>query len=83
VNFCEDAYAAADGADAVVLVTEWNEFMNLDLDRVKDGLRRPLIIDGRNLYDPSTLEAIGFEYIGVARAPQSHADMAVEVVLRD
>ena len=83
VNFCSDAYAAVEDADAVVLVTEWNEFKNLDLARVKATLRRPLLIDGRNLYEPSTLIELGFEYIGVARAPVSMAESAVEMMLRD
>lgn len=83
VEFCVDAYAAAEDADAVVLVTEWNEFKNLDLSRVKGMLRRPLLIDGRNLYDPVMLLDMGFEYIGVARAAVSMADSAVEVLLRD
>jgi UDPglucose 6-dehydrogenase len=83
VDFCEDAYTAAEGADAVVLVTEWNEFTNLDLGRVKASLRRPLLIDGRNLYEPSALLDLGFEYIGVARAPISRVEAASELVLRD
>jgi UDPglucose 6-dehydrogenase len=83
VQFCSDAYAAAEDADAVVLVTEWNEFKNLDLARVKATLRRPLLIDGRNLYEPSALIELGFEYIGVARAPVSMAESAVEMMLRD
>jgi UDPglucose 6-dehydrogenase len=83
VDFSSDAYAAAEGADAVVLVTEWNEFKNLDLARVKSVLRRPLLIDGRNLYEPAQLMELGFEYIGVARAPVSMVESAVEMVLRD
>ena len=83
VDFCGDAYAAVDGADAVVLVTEWNEFKNLDLERVKSLLRRPLLIDGRNLYEPAMLTELGFEYIGVARAPASSVGAATELILRD
>jgi UDPglucose 6-dehydrogenase len=83
VDFCSDAYEAAEGADAVVVVTEWNEFKNLDLARVKTALRRPLLIDGRNLYEPAPLMELGFEYIGVARTPVSMVESAVEMVLRD
>jgi UDPglucose 6-dehydrogenase len=83
VDFCLDAYAAAEGADAVVLVTEWNEFKSLDLTRVRSALRRPLLIDGRNLYEPAAVIGLGFEYIGVARAPVSMAESAVEMMLRD
>jgi UDPglucose 6-dehydrogenase len=67
VEFCQDAYAATARADAAVLVTEWNEFKSLDLARIRDHMRRPLLIDGRNLYDPAQLRRIGFDYVGVAR----------------
>lgn len=67
VQFAPDAYSAAGGADAVVLVTHWNEFANLDLEGLRDRMRSPLLIDGRNLYDPQTLLALGFRYIGVSR----------------
>jgi UDPglucose 6-dehydrogenase len=67
VVFCNDAYDAAQGADALVLVTEWNPFRNLDLERVRKALRRPLLIDLRNVYDPEKVRALGFEYVGVGR----------------
>jgi len=69
VEFCQNAYDVVDQADAVVLVTEWNEFTNLDLERIRHTMRRPLLIDGRNLYDPRTMRQLGFEYIPVARGP--------------
>ncbi|MGH7722388.1 MAG: UDP-glucose dehydrogenase family protein, partial [Candidatus Dormibacteria bacterium] len=62
-----DAYATADGADALIVVTDWNEFRQLDLGRIKESMRRPVIIDGRNLYDPDQLRAQGFVYKGVGR----------------
>ncbi len=65
IAFCADAYDAAAGADAVVLATKWNEFKGLDLARVRDGLRAPVLVDGRNLYDPQELAALGFTYRGV------------------
>ncbi|MGH2447669.1 MAG: UDP-glucose dehydrogenase family protein [Chloroflexota bacterium] len=67
VEYGEDAYEVTKGADALVLATEWNEFRNLDLQRVKSGMRRPLMIDGRNLYDVDQVREAGFEYVGVAR----------------
>ncbi|MBV9282275.1 MAG: UDP-glucose/GDP-mannose dehydrogenase family protein [Chloroflexi bacterium] len=85
VHFCPDAYAATEGADAVVLVTHWNEFKNLDLERIKEGMRRPLLIDARNLYEPAQLRSRGFDYIGVARGGGALAEVPAErhVVLRD
>ena len=68
VTFCRDAYETADGADALVIATEWNEFRALNLDRVKKLLRRPVIIDLRNVYDPQRMKSEGFEYHSVGRA---------------
>jgi UDPglucose 6-dehydrogenase len=67
VRFCRNAYAAAADADAMVLVTEWNEFKNLDLAALKRRMRGTVLVDGRNLYDPAALRALGFDYVGVAR----------------
>jgi len=67
VEFCSDAYAAAAGSDAVVLITEWNEFKNLDLERIKASMHRPILLDGRNLYEHDELRRMGFDYLGVAR----------------
>ncbi|GAC1509750.1 MAG: UDP-glucose/GDP-mannose dehydrogenase family protein [Chloroflexota bacterium] len=85
VHFRDDAYAAARDADAVVLVTEWNEFKNLNLLRLKEGMRRPILIDGRNLYEPELLRSLGFDYVGVARGfvPQMTIVAEQQVVLRD
>ena len=69
VNFCTDAYEAMDGADAVVIVTEWNEFRALDLPRVKTLLRTPTVIDLRNIYNPEDMSSAGFYYVSVGRAP--------------
>jgi UDPglucose 6-dehydrogenase len=65
--FCADAYEAADGAEALLVLTEWAEFAELDFERIKGALAIPTIIDGRNLLDPEALRAIGFEYQGVGR----------------
>ena len=65
IDFCSDSYAAIDGADAMVIVTEWNEFRALDLDRVRGLMKRPLVIDLRNIYSAADMGAAGFEYHGV------------------
>lgn len=67
IEYSADAYALADGADGLVLVTEWNEFRHLDLGRLKASMRRPVMIDGRNIYDPSMMRSLGFTYRGIGR----------------
>ena len=67
VEYRKDAYEVAAGADALVLVTEWNEFRQLDMARVKQLMRRPVIVDGRNIYDPALLRSLGFTYRGIGR----------------
>jgi UDPglucose 6-dehydrogenase len=67
VKFCDEAYGVAAAADAVLLVTDWNEFKHLDMGRVKAAMARPLLIDGRNIYDPAQMRRLGFEYHGIGR----------------
>jgi UDPglucose 6-dehydrogenase len=67
VKFVGDEYEAAQGADALVLATEWNQFRSLDLDRLKQTLGRPVVIDLRNIYEPGTLRSKGFRYTGIGR----------------
>lgn len=67
VTLCEDAYKVAEGSDALVMVTEWNEFKHLDLARLKAVMRQPVIVDGRNMYDPQGMRALGFTYRGMGR----------------
>jgi UDPglucose 6-dehydrogenase len=67
VEFCDDPYKALESADAAILVTEWDEFRRLDLHRLKQQMRRPLIIDGRNIFDRRTTESLGIEYSGMGR----------------
>jgi UDPglucose 6-dehydrogenase len=67
LKFCSDAYEAASGADALLLITAWNEFKQLDMERIRDAMRRPVIVDGRNIYDPQEIRDLGFEYEGVGR----------------
>lgn len=68
VTFAAEPYAAAQGADALVIVTEWLVYRTPDFQRLKQLLRRPLVVDGRNLYDPARLRQLGFEYHGIGRA---------------
>ena len=67
VEYAADAYEAARGSDALVIVTEWNEFRNMDLPRLKRLMRRPVLCDLRNLYDPAEVEAAGLRHVGVGR----------------
>ncbi len=70
VEMCKDAYAVAEGSDALILMTEWNQFRNLDLERIRGALRQPIFVDGRNVYDPDRMAALGFVYEGVGRLPR-------------
>jgi UDPglucose 6-dehydrogenase len=67
IVFCADAYAACRKADCLLIATEWDEFKKLDLIKIKKLLKRPLIIDGRNLYEPGELQKSGFHYVSVGR----------------
>ena len=67
VRLMEEQYAALDGADAMVLVTEWKPFRHPDFDRIKSMLKTPVIFDGRNQYDRNLLRQSGFEYVGIGR----------------
>ncbi len=69
VGFCENAYDAMEGADAVVLLTEWNEFRALDMERTRKLLKTPLVIDLRNIYTPQEMASAGFEYHSIGRQP--------------
>ncbi len=67
IDWCDSAFAAIEGSDALVIITEWNEFRALDLDRVKAVMRRPLMIDLRNIYDATRMASAGFDYHSVGR----------------
>jgi UDPglucose 6-dehydrogenase len=67
LRYAEDAYAAAHDADALLILTDWDEFATLDLDRLYTTLRYPIILDGRNLYDPQVMLRHGFTYVSVGR----------------
>jgi UDPglucose 6-dehydrogenase len=67
VEYRRNAHGVARGADAIVIVTEWNEFKQLDMQKLKRLMRRPVIVDGRNLYDPAEMRRLGFVYRGIGR----------------
>ncbi len=67
VKFCKDAYETAKGADCLVIVTEWNQFKELDLAKIKKLMRQPVIVDGRNIYDPQAMKKNDFRYTGIGR----------------
>jgi UDPglucose 6-dehydrogenase len=67
ILLAEDAYELAVDMDAMVVCTEWNEFKQLDLERVRSSMRRPVVVDGRNIYDPHTMQKLGFTYRAVGR----------------
>ncbi len=67
ITYCKDAYEACAGSDVLVLVTEWNQFRMLDLERVKGVMNHALVVDLRNVYDPDKMKAAGFEYVSVGR----------------
>ncbi|MEK7879591.1 MAG: UDP-glucose/GDP-mannose dehydrogenase family protein, partial [candidate division NC10 bacterium] len=69
VRFCASSYEAAEGADALAVVTEWNEFKLLNMERLRSLMRRPLVFDGRNIYEPERMRRLGFEYHSVGRKP--------------
>jgi UDPglucose 6-dehydrogenase len=69
VTYCASPYEAAEKADAAALVTEWNEFKFLNLERLRSLMRRPVIFDGRNLYEPERMRRLGFEYHSIGRKP--------------
>lgn len=67
LRYVTDAYAAAEDADALLILTDWAEFSNLDIDRLNQALRYPIVIDGRNMYDPDTMVKHGFTYLSIGR----------------
>jgi UDPglucose 6-dehydrogenase len=67
INYAESNYDALTGADALVVVTDWNEYRHPDFPRIKSTLRRPVVIDGRNLYDTMKMQTLGFTYFSFGR----------------
>ncbi len=85
VVYAANAHEALRGADALVVITEWNEFRFPDFERVRSELKSPVVFDGRNLYDPRTMTELGFEYFSIGRpsrraeAARSSATVAAEL----
>jgi UDPglucose 6-dehydrogenase len=67
LTYCDRAYGTTEGADALAVVTEWQEFRNVDFEVLRRLMTRPIIVDGRNLYDPEEMERLGFAYAGIGR----------------
>ncbi len=76
ITYCQNAYEATEGADAMILVTEWNEFRLLNFEKVKRVIRQRIIFDGRNIYDPKRMFALGFEYHGMGLRPYAGSPSA-------
>jgi len=68
IEYCKDVYETAKGSDCLAILTEWNEFKELDFKKIKRLLKQPVIVDGRNIYDPRKMEKLGFRYIGIGRS---------------
>jgi UDPglucose 6-dehydrogenase len=82
MHYVEDAYAAAKDKDALLILTDWQEFADLDLGRLHHTLRYPIVIDGRNLYDPEQMTALGFTYLSVGRPSVQHTREVPSMRLR-
>jgi len=72
IVFSKNAYEASRAADCLIIVTEWNEFKDLDFKKLKKSLKRPIIIDGRNIYDPQVMKKAGFVYVSMGRGSRKH-----------
>ncbi len=82
VEYCENSYEVARGADALVVATEWNEFKQLDLVRIKELMRHPVIVDGRNIYEPKTMFGLGFVYFGIGRGLRREAELIARATIK-
>ena len=78
ISYADDIYAAAKGADAIVILTNWDEFGKMDLQRVKNALRFPIIIDGRNMFDPQVMAENGISYYSVGRPPVQAEKLSIK-----
>ena len=76
ISMCDNPYCAAEGADALLVLTPWNEFKNLDMRRVLKLMKRPILLDGRNMYNPDELKELGFAYRGVGRGYKGEGTLA-------
>jgi UDPglucose 6-dehydrogenase len=71
IGYADSSYAALQGADALVIVTDWNEYRHPDFGRIKESLKSPVVVDGRNLYDSSKMKSLGFTYASIGRGGKS------------
>jgi UDPglucose 6-dehydrogenase len=74
IQMADDPYDLASDSDALVVCTEWNEFVHLDLERIRDLMKSPIIVDGRNIYEPSEMRTIGFTYLAIGRGYDANGD---------
>jgi UDPglucose 6-dehydrogenase len=79
LSYAESAYEAAAGCDALLILTDWEEFSALDLERLRRGLKYPIVIDGRNLYQPDVMADHGFTYVSVGRRDVRPRETAASV----
>jgi UDPglucose 6-dehydrogenase len=79
LHLAEDPYELAEMSDALLVCTEWNEFKQLDLGRIRDLMKKPVVVDGRNIYDPAKMYELGFRYRAVGRSynPESNGSNGV------
>jgi UDPglucose 6-dehydrogenase len=73
VQLASDPYELAEGCDALVVVTDWNEFKQLELARIRNLMAQPVVVDGRNIYDPAVMKTLGFCYRGIGRGYNGEA----------
>lgn len=76
VTFCRNAYECAEGCDGLVVVTDWNEFKQLNVEKLRDSMKQPVIFDGRNIYTPEKMRKCGIDYYSIGRAPVLVAEQA-------
>ena len=76
IGYTKNAFEADEGADAVVVVTEWNEFKQINLERLKATMAGRFVFDGRNLYDPSKMQRLGFKYVCVGRPTDARPEIS-------
>jgi UDPglucose 6-dehydrogenase len=89
VDMMPDPYSLAEGCDAIMINTEWNEFKQLDRQRIRDLMSQPVLLDGRNIYDPDEMKALGFHYRGFGRGydgtrrPETQDEQVVAALAAD
>ena len=79
IQYCSSPYEAAQEAEAIIITTEWEEFRKLDWDELKKLVTRPLVVDGRNMFQPGEMTCRGFHYISTGRQPESSTDNGVSI----